>query len=88
MIDMHSKYDNMHKNGMFYALICINNCIIACENCILSITHSIFHATRTPDFFILDKVSKPPAPVLGGDNPPKVTPHLVNPPIEITNWPG
>ena len=30
MIDMHSKYDNMHKNGMFYALICINNRIIAC----------------------------------------------------------
>ena len=30
MIDMHSKYDNMYKNGMFYALICINNHIIAC----------------------------------------------------------
>ena len=30
MIDMHSKYDNMHKNRMFYALICINNRIIAC----------------------------------------------------------
>ena len=29
MIDMHSKYDNMHKNGMFYVLICINNRIIA-----------------------------------------------------------
>ena len=28
MIDMHSKYDNMHKNGMFYALICIDNHII------------------------------------------------------------
>ena len=27
---MHSKYDNMHKNRMFYVLICINNCIIAC----------------------------------------------------------
>ena len=25
MIEMHSKYDNMHKNGMFYALICIIN---------------------------------------------------------------
>ena len=24
MIEMHSKYDNMHTNGMFYALICIN----------------------------------------------------------------
>ena len=30
MIDMHSEYDNMHKNGMFYALICINNYEIAC----------------------------------------------------------
>ena len=31
MIDIHSKYDNMHKNEMFYALItCINNHIIAC----------------------------------------------------------
>ena len=34
MIDMHSKYDNMHKNEIFYALIYINNfiiiCIIAC----------------------------------------------------------
>ena len=28
MIDMHSKYDNMHKNEMFYALIYINNHII------------------------------------------------------------
>ena len=30
MIDMHSKYDNMHKSVMFYALMCINNYIIAC----------------------------------------------------------
>ena len=28
MIDMNSKHDNMHKNEMFYALICINNHII------------------------------------------------------------
>ena len=38
MIDMHSKYDNMHKNGMFYALICINNHIIACVNFMLSMS--------------------------------------------------
>ena len=25
MIDIHSKYDNGDKNGMFYALICIDN---------------------------------------------------------------
>ena len=30
MVDMHSKYDNMDTNGMFYALICINNHIIIC----------------------------------------------------------
>ena len=30
MIEMHSKYDNMDKNGMFYALICINNHVFAC----------------------------------------------------------
>ena len=36
MIDMHSKYDNMHKNEMFYALIYINNHIIVCQNYVLS----------------------------------------------------
>ena len=30
MIDTYSKFDNMLKNRMFYALIYINNCIIAC----------------------------------------------------------
>ena len=30
MIDIDSKYDNMHKNGIFYALIYINNNIISC----------------------------------------------------------
>ena len=38
MIDMHSKYDNMHKNEIFYALIYINNHIITCINGMLSIT--------------------------------------------------
>ena len=33
---MHSKYDNMHPNEMFYALICTNNHIITCINCVLS----------------------------------------------------
>ena len=33
---MHSKYDNMHKNGMFYALLCINNYVITSMNCMLS----------------------------------------------------
>ena len=30
MIDMHVKYDYMHKNIMFYSLMFINNHIIAC----------------------------------------------------------
>ena len=38
MIDMHSKYD---KNGMFYALICINNCTIVCQNYALSVASSL-----------------------------------------------
>ena len=38
MIDIHSKHDNMHKNGMFYALICIKNHIITCIDCMLSNT--------------------------------------------------
>ena len=37
---MHSKYDNIHKNGMFKALMCINNHIIVGVNCTLSMeTH-------------------------------------------------
>ena len=42
-IDIHSKYDNMHKNGMFYALIYINNHIIICINCMLSCVKSIIY---------------------------------------------
>ena len=38
MIDMYSKYDNMHKNEMFYTLIFINNHVIIDINCMLSIT--------------------------------------------------
>ena len=38
MIDIHSKYDNMHKNVMFYVLCFINNNVIISLNCMLSIT--------------------------------------------------
>ena len=38
MIDMHSKYDNMHNNGIIYALICINNHVNSCINCMLSMS--------------------------------------------------
>ena len=37
MIDIDSEYDNMHKNGMFYTLICINNHIIMSINCMSSV---------------------------------------------------
>ena len=36
MIDIYSKYDNMHENRIFYALICFNNHIISCIICMLS----------------------------------------------------
>ena len=37
MITMDSKYDNVHKNEIFYALICINNYVIASISCMLSV---------------------------------------------------
>ena len=36
MIDIHSKHDNMNKNKIFCAIICINNHIISYVNCMLS----------------------------------------------------
>ena len=36
MIDMNSKYDDMHKNEMFYTLICINSHVMTIINCMLS----------------------------------------------------
>ena len=35
MIYMDSKYDNMHKNEIFYALICNNNHVVISINCML-----------------------------------------------------
>ena len=35
MIDMHLKYDNMNTSRIFNALICINNHVNSCINCIL-----------------------------------------------------
>ena len=37
MIDVHSKYDNMHKNEMFYVLICFNSHVIISRNFMLSL---------------------------------------------------
>ena len=38
MINMHSKYDNMHKNGMYYALNFTKNYVLTSINYILSFT--------------------------------------------------
>ena len=43
MIDMHLKHDNMHTNGTFNALICINNHVNSCINYMLLIVASIHH---------------------------------------------
>ena len=39
---MHSKYDNIYKNRMFYALICIHNHIIPSINCELSVINKVW----------------------------------------------
>ena len=55
---MHSKYDNIHKNEMFYVLIYINNHIIISINCILSATwrpHIIVNSINDYDRNTLDK---------------------------------
>ena len=38
MIDMHSKYDNMHRNRIFNALNCINNHVNSFRNYMLSMS--------------------------------------------------
>ena len=36
MMNMHPKYDNMYRNEMFNALICINNHVNTSISCMLS----------------------------------------------------
>ena len=36
MIDMYSKYDSVHRNKFFYAIICINKYVITSISCMLS----------------------------------------------------
>ena len=43
MMEMHSKYDNMHENRIFNALNYINNHLNSCINCMLSLVTSIFN---------------------------------------------
>ena len=42
IIDVHSKYDSMHTNGIFDLLICINNHVNSYINCILSWLDPLF----------------------------------------------
>ena len=43
MIEMYLKYDNMHTNKIFNALIFINNHVNSCKNCMLSRMPSVTH---------------------------------------------
>ena len=45
MIDIYSKHDNMHRNEIFYAIICINNYIILCVNYMFSLFIVYFIST-------------------------------------------
>ena len=44
MIEIYSKYDNMHIFVMINALICINNYIITCINSMLSDTMRLWES--------------------------------------------
>ena len=46
MMNMHSKYDNMCNNGIFYALICIINHVIRSISYMLSISGVITRGIR------------------------------------------
>ena len=53
MINMYSKYDNMHMNVMFYALIYINNHIITSISYMLSlILTKKFYNISSKDMYI------------------------------------
>ena len=47
MIDMHSKYDNMHTNEIFNAIISINNHVNSCINCMLLVSTTAYDPTRS-----------------------------------------
>ena len=54
---MYSNYDNMHKNEIFYALICINNQIISCLNYILSKRKYFSYSLKIILFYFLSMFS-------------------------------
>ena len=53
MIDMHIKYDNIHKNIMYYVKICTNNHIITSINYILSRENE----RETKNFFLFARLT-------------------------------
>ena len=61
---MHSKYDNMHINGMFYALFCINNLVLSCSVCTLSplATYSASAVDNAIEFYFFEfkEMRQPP----------------------------
>ena len=52
MINMHLKYDNMHKNGIFYALNYINVHVIIIISCMLSSILELLHDTLSPSITV------------------------------------
>ena len=42
MMNMHSKYNNMHRNKKFNALVCVNNHINTSISCMLSISLKLY----------------------------------------------
>ena len=51
MIEIHSKYDNMHTNTKFHVLNCINNHVNSCINGMLSMVRleAVVGEWRGPD---------------------------------------
>ena len=47
MIDIYLKFDNMHTNKIFNALICINTRVNSCTNCMLSHPNYIHNVTAS-----------------------------------------
>ena len=59
MMNMHSKYDNMHMNEMFYALIWINNHLIISITCmLLNVVHKMLAFVKAKNLFLVNIVSK------------------------------
>ena len=46
MIEMYLKYDSMHTNRTINALICINNHVNSCINCMLSYVYTFYFIVK------------------------------------------